>query len=177
VAVFWGLIDRRLDLGWLRALTDPRSGMGGSLVLVGPTQAHDPAIAGLANVRLPGAVPYGELPRVAALADVLVMPYADTPATRAMQPLKLKEYLATGKPVVVRDLPATREWADAADVVDCAETFARTCAQRAQAGVPAGQRQARRRLLHESWDAKALTLEAIMLGPRRDGEAGRQREG
>jgi hypothetical protein len=36
------------------------------------------------------------------------MPYADLAATRAMQPLKLKEYLATGRPVVVRDLPATR---------------------------------------------------------------------
>ena len=34
------------------------------------------------------------------------MPYADLPVTRAMQPLKLKEYLVTDRPVVVADLPA-----------------------------------------------------------------------
>jgi hypothetical protein len=41
-------------------------------------------------------------------AVVLEMPYADLPLTRAMQPLQRKEYLATDKPVVVRDLPARR---------------------------------------------------------------------
>ena len=60
-------------------------------------------------------VPYEELPSLAARATVLVMPYADLPVTRAMQPLKLKEYLATGKPVVVRALPATGPWADCLD--------------------------------------------------------------
>ena len=52
------------------------------------------------------------------------MPYADLPVTRAMQPLKLKEYLATGKPVVVRDLPATEPWADCLDVAETPEAFA-----------------------------------------------------
>ena len=52
-------------------------------------------------------LPYEALPGLAREASVLVMPYADLPVTWAMQPLKLKEYLATGKPAVVRDLPAT----------------------------------------------------------------------
>lgn len=164
IAMLWGLIDRRLDVDWLRALTEPGLGPCGSLVLVGPTQAHHPAIATLDGVCLPGPVPYDDLPGVATVADVLVMPYADTPATRAMQPLKLKEYLATGKPVVVRNLPATREWADAADVVDSAEMFARTAAQRVRTGLPEAQRLARQRLRAESWDAKARALEAIVLG-------------
>ena len=164
IVAFWGLIDRRLDVAWLRHLTDSRRGPRGSLVLVGPTQAPDPAIASLDGVCLPGALPYEELPGVAALADVLVMPYTDTPATRAMQPLKLKEYLATAKPVVVRSLPATREWADAADVVDSAEAFAAMVGQRAGGGVPESQRRARQRLRDESWDTKAQTLEAILLG-------------
>lgn len=162
IAVFWGLVDRRLDISWLRALTDPGLGPTGSLVLVGPTQAHHPAIATLDGVCLPGPVSYDDLPRVAALADVLVMPYTNTPATRAMQPLKLKEYLATGKPAVLRGLPATREWSDAADIVDSAEMFARTAAERVRTGLPEAQRRARQRLRAESWDAKAQALEAIV---------------
>jgi glycosyltransferase involved in cell wall biosynthesis len=163
VVAFWGLIDRRLDTAWLRALADLGRATPISLVLVGPTLEPDPAIARLPAVCLPGALPYDELPGVAAAADVLIMPYTDTPATRAMQPLKLKEYLATDKPVVVRRLPATIEWSDAADVVDSAEEFARVVAERARSGLPESQRRARRRLVDESWDAKARLFEALLL--------------
>ncbi len=113
---------------------------------------------------LPGPLPYETLPLLAKEADVLVMPYADLPVTRAMQPLKLKEYLATGKPVVVRSLPATREWADAADVVESAADFVRRVAERAKGGALPQQLAARRRLADESWEAKARQLEAILLG-------------
>ncbi len=49
-----------------------------------------------------------ELPALAQQASVLIMPYADLPVTRVMQPLKLKEYLATGRPVVAA--PLRRCW-------------------------------------------------------------------
>jgi glycosyltransferase involved in cell wall biosynthesis len=120
-------------------------------------------IAALEGGFRPGEVRYEALPRIAALADVLIMPYAGTRATQTIQPLKLKEYLATGKPVVIRNLPATREWADAADLVDSADAFAAAVAARLRDGVPDSQRQARLRLRHESWEAKARQLESIVL--------------
>ena len=87
------------------------------------------------------------------------MPYADLPVTRAIQPLKLKEYLATGKPVVVRDLPATRPWDDCLDLADTPESFAAAVRMRLTEGMPAQQRAARSRLAAESWDAKARDFE------------------
>jgi glycosyltransferase involved in cell wall biosynthesis len=164
IAVFWGLIDRRLDARWLGALQDPRLGTGGSLVLAGPLQAPDRMIAALDGVVLPGPLAYDALPQLAELADVLIMPYADSPLTRTMQPLKLKEYLATRKPVVTSDLPATRAWADACDVVGSAETFARTAARRVRDGVPDEQLRARQRVSDESWERKARELEALLDG-------------
>ena len=164
IAVFWGLIDRRLDTGWLAALQDPRLGPGGSLVLAGPLQAPDRRIAALDGVVMPGGLAYDVLPQLAEHADVLIMPYADSPLTRAMQPLKLMEYLATRKPVVTSDLPATRAWADACDVADSAETFARTAARRAREGAPDAQLRARQRVVHESWERKARELEALLDG-------------
>jgi hypothetical protein len=83
-------------------------------------------------------------------------------ATRAMQPLKLKEYLATGLPVVVRDLPATRPWADACDVCDSREQFIEAVIGRLDSGVPIEQKRARLRLEAESWRAKAEVLERVM---------------
>jgi hypothetical protein len=162
VAVFWGVVDKRLDVAWVRALQDARLGTGGSLVLAGPLQAPDRALAAIDGVVLPGPVPYASLPQLAALADVLVMPYTDSPATRAMQPLKWNEYLATRKPVVARDLPSTRADRDAADVADRAESFARIAAQRARGGIPAAQLQARQRVLGQSWQRKAAELEALL---------------
>ncbi len=132
---------------------------GGTIVLVGPQHDPDPALARLPRVVLHPPVPFAELPEVARAARVLIMPYADLPVTRAMQPLKLKEYLATGKPVVVRDLPATRPWADAMDLVDSPEAFCRAVRERLVTDVPAPQLRARARLADESWAAKARALE------------------
>lgn len=100
----------------------------------------------------------------AAAADVLVMPYADLPVTRAMQPLKFKEYLATGKPVVARRLPATEPWAEAADLAQSAAEFVQVARQRAQTGLPDAQRHARQRLAEESWAHKAEEFEKIIRG-------------
>lgn len=92
---------------------------------------------------LKGLVDYKQLPSLARGANVLVMPYADRPVTRAMQPLKLKEYLATGKPVGLCDLPATRAWADCGDVVADAASFVQASLDRARTGTPAAQSKAR----------------------------------
>ena len=139
--VFWGMIDRRLDTGFLQRLSDDLS--EGTILLVGPEQDPDPALRSLSRVvRLP-PMSYDQLPAVARQAAVLIMPYADLPVTRAMQPLKLKEYLATDRPVVVADLPATRPWSDAMDVAATPEEFSRAVLQRLQTGLPPAQRAAR----------------------------------
>ena len=90
------------------------------------------------------------------------MPYADLPVTRAMQPLKLKEYLATGKPVVVRRLPSTDAWSDCLDVAETAPQFSRLVRERIATGITQSQSTARRRLQHESWRSKAAELENLL---------------
>ena len=92
-------------------------------------------------------------------ANVLVMPYANLPVTQAIQPLKLKEYLATGKPVVVRDLPSTRAWKDCLDLADTPESFSGSVRQRVAANLPEEQQAGRARLKQESWVQKAHLLE------------------
>jgi glycosyltransferase involved in cell wall biosynthesis len=134
----------------------------GTLVLAGPQQRPDPALRDLAGIMLPGSSPYDLLPTLLSAADVLVLPYADLPVTRAMQPLKLKECLATGRPVVARALPAIREWAAFADVVETAEQFVTAVAERARSGIPAEQVEARRLLVHESWQNKARQFESFI---------------
>jgi glycosyltransferase involved in cell wall biosynthesis len=79
-----------------------------------------------------------------------------------MQPLKLNEYLATGKPVVVRDLPANREWADSLDLTSTPEAFAAAVLRRLESGLPPEQMKCRERLAGESWQAKAERFASII---------------
>jgi glycosyltransferase involved in cell wall biosynthesis len=151
--VFWGVVDRRTDTAFVRHLAGALR--YGTIVLAGPDQNPDPDLARLPHVVCPGPIPFQQLPALAREAAVLVMPYADAPVTRAMQPLKLKEYLATGKPVVARDLPANREWADALDLVASPEEFTAAVLERLETDLPSEQQAARRRLKDESWAAKA----------------------
>ena len=88
-----------------------------------------------------------------------MLPYIDAPVTRAMQPLKMLEYLATGRPVIARDLPATRPWSDGLDLVADADAFASAVLHRLETGLPLEQQLARRRLRDESWDARAAEFE------------------
>jgi glycosyltransferase involved in cell wall biosynthesis len=167
LVVFWGLIDRRLDVRALAGLTAALS--RGTVVLAGPEDDPPRELAALPRLVRVGRLPFEALPGLAREAAVLVMPYADLPVTRAMQPLKLKEYLATGRPVVAADLPANREWADCLDLTRSPGDFARTVLDRAAAGLPEGQRLARARLRAEGWDEKARLFERLLDGQAAEG--------
>jgi len=162
--VFWGVIDRRMDSPSLLQLSKDMT--SGTITLIGPQQDPDPAILALPNVKTLPAQPLSALPAIAQQADVLVMPYADLPVTRAMQPLKLKEYLATGKPVVVNRLPSTDAWSDCLDVAKTPEQFSRLVRERISTGIPASQASARNRLQQESWNSKAAQLELVLKGDK-----------
>jgi hypothetical protein len=162
LVLFWGLIDWQMDLAFLRRLaSDLRRG---TIVLVGPRTDHDPALFKIPRVAWVPRVPYEQLPAIAREAAVLVMPYIDAPGLRESQPLKLKEYLATDKPTVVRDLPANCVWADALDLARTPEEFSAAVRRRLVEGLPAQQAAARQRLEHETWDQKAQQFERWTLG-------------
>lgn len=158
--IYWGLIDQRLDPACLHALSRAlqHSPTGGSLLLLGPQDAPPRDLTRLSNLYMLPAVPYEVLPAVGAAAAVLIAPYRDNPLTQAMQPLKFLEYLATGKPVVARRLPALQPWADAADLADTPQQFARLVLERLRSGLPPQQQAARLRLPAETWEAKAELL-------------------
>ena len=67
------------------------------------------------RVMLPGAVPHEKAARYLQASDVLVIP--DTVTQMTASPLKLFEYMAAGKPVVLKEMPALREILDDSSAV------------------------------------------------------------
>lgn len=156
-ALYWGCADERLDARVCLAVAE-----AAELHVVGPRRAVDRRLLDHPAIHWHNAMPYERLPELAESADVLVMPYGDQEVTRAMQPLKLKEYLATPLPVVATPLPACRAWSDAMDVTGCPAEFAHRVTERARAPVPPGQLAARARLRDESWERKAAAFRLML---------------
>jgi len=84
----------------------------GSVVLIGPVTLPVDALRGT-NIHLLGPRPYADLPAYVQAFDVGIIPYVENDWTRAVDPLKLLEYLAAGVPVVASPLPEIEKYAHA----------------------------------------------------------------
>lgn len=79
----------------------------------------------LANVHFVGAQPYAELPNWAKAFDVAIIPYRLNRQVANANPLKLREYLATGKPVVSVRNAEIEKFAHCVRIADDADSFLR----------------------------------------------------
>lgn len=75
-----------------------------TLVLIGPQSVRAPGLTRTTVLRL-GTRDHADLPRYLKRADVCLIPFVVNELTLGVNPLKLYEYLAAGKPVVSTALP------------------------------------------------------------------------
>ncbi len=108
------------------------------------------------NVHFLGRKPYDEVANYMAACDALVMPWNNSEWIKGCNPIKLKEYLAVGRPVVTTPFPALAPYADLVRVASDGARFAAALSE-ALSGWhdPAKQRE---RVRLESWDAKAAEV-------------------
>lgn len=100
---FFGLIEDWVDISLVRRVADAFP--HGSVVLIGKVQTSLAPLAGAPNVYLVGRRPYEELPSFCKGFDVALMPFVDNELARSANPLKVREYLAAGLPVVSTPVP------------------------------------------------------------------------
>lgn len=94
-----------------------------SFLLVGHCATDVSALRARPNVHLAGARPYSTLPQWAKRFDVAMIPYRLNRQVAHANPLKLREYLATGKPVVSVRNPEIDKFAGLVHVVEGREAF------------------------------------------------------
>ncbi len=99
-----GLVAEWFDHDILAALSER---WPGQIVVIGPVKASEAARANQnKNVRWLGFVERSSLPGYIQAMDVCIVPFLIYERTATMSPLKMWEYLATGKPIVSTDMPA-----------------------------------------------------------------------
>ena len=157
---YTGHVKRQLDWALLRELAARHPAW--SFVFVGAWNAHPDMLREIEqlssrpNVHFLGRKSVHELAAYPQHFDVCLMPYRADDYTKYIYPLKLHEYLASGRPAVGTRIRSLEEFAD---VVSLAETPDEWSAAIAGALAPAAntvERQAARRAIAERHDWEAL---------------------
>ncbi len=116
-----GLIEKWLDLDLVAHIAKARPGW--TIVLIGRIAAPVGGLARFSNIRFLGIRSYQELPRYLKGFDVAILPFKINELTKSVNPIKIKEYLAAGKPVVATALPEVYKMKEFVEIADSPENF------------------------------------------------------
>ena len=166
IGFFGGLDDYIIDFDLLRRTAEENP--DANLVLVGDATCPMDALTRIPNVHWLGFRPYAAIPAIGRAFDVALMPWLDNEWIRYANPVKLKEYLALGLPVVSTDYPEVEAYRDRVRVArDRAEFPA--LVRRAAETVP-DRVALRASVLSSSWAARAAHLLEVADSVARTGE-------
>lgn len=150
---YFGSIAGQIDLELIAYLAGQRKNW--TFLLIGLASVDVGVITALPNVHLAGPQPYESLPRWAKAFDVTIVPYRRDRFVLNSNPLKIREYLAAGKPVVSVRAPEIERFGDLVFLADSDEDFLHKIEQ-ALEGETAEIRQARMDAVrNSSWQACA----------------------
>lgn len=153
-----GYISERTDTELLRYVAKMRPEY--DVVLAGPVEIPQERFEKilLPNVRYEGVIPYEKMPGYLKGLDICLIPHHDTRFSRSMSPLKLFQYLASGRPVVSTMVAGVERWKGLVSIADGHEDFLRKIDQtlRDDTVEKSGERiEAARR---ETWDRRVKEM-------------------
>jgi glycosyltransferase involved in cell wall biosynthesis len=180
---FFGLIRDWVDLDLLAQVCRRRTDW--HVVLIGDSAVDLAPYRNLPNMHFLGHRSYADLPAYCKGFDIGLVPFKVNELTRAVNPIKLREYLAAGLPVISTPLPEVRSHGGAAVVCDGVAAFleaaGRLLGQGAGAGDAGAAAEARRArsapMASETWAGKLRVItESLLSGrPRPAGNTRRRR--
>jgi hypothetical protein len=105
---YYGSISSWLDYNLLKKIAIERPNY--NLILVGDIKIDISDLKKLKNVKHINAVDHNDLPSLSQHWDVSILPFLKNQQIEYCNPLKLKEYIAVGNPIVSTYFPATEKY-------------------------------------------------------------------
>lgn len=155
---YFGLFDERSDQEILENILIRHPEW--SLVIIGKSMVSTERLKKYKNFHHINAVFYAELPRYASYFDACIIPYVRNTLTDNISPLKLKEYLATGKPIVSTALPETMKYRQWVNIAKNQGEFVTKIEEVIDRGVDASSQITSVR--NEDWQNKALLFSSYI---------------
>lgn len=132
-----------------------------SFVFIGEERTDVSRIRNLPNAHLLGPRAHEDLPGYIQHWDASIMPFVDNEQIRNCNPLKLREYLAAGRPVVATPFPALQAYEDILYISDTADGMASALVNaRDEAASVSDLRQYV--IEPESWSARAGDVRSLL---------------
>lgn len=157
IGFFGGLDDYIVDFDLLErlAVEIPEA----QLLLVGDATCSMKRFERFPNVHWLGFRPYEAIPDYGAGFDVAIMPWLQNEWVAHCNPIKLKEYLALGLPVVSTDFPEVHRYAEWVGIASDGDDFIQRV--RTLVHTPRSGAGARGAVVASSWAAKVSELLAL----------------
>lgn len=133
-----------------------------TLVIIGPVDCDVSLLQAMPNVKLPGHRDYSELPAYLKGFDATVIPFKINELTRGVNPVKLYEYLAAGKPVVSSALPEVLPFSPAVSIARTPDEFVRRLEEELAGDTPEKAAGRLRLAGQNSWEARAKAVEEVL---------------
>ncbi len=153
---YFGLMDERLDFDLITSLVTQRPHW--KWVFLGPTQFFPRQLKEKKNVICRPSVEYSVLPEHLKAIDILFLPYKINSLTQALNPLKLRECLATGKPVVSVPLPEVTPYAEWVQIGKDSQQILASLDQLVLNYFQWNSQKQIQRVAKEDWEMRAKTL-------------------
>jgi glycosyltransferase involved in cell wall biosynthesis len=151
---FYGALDDfTVDLDLFVAVA--RAFPDATVLVIGPQAMDIDKLVAEPNVAYLGPIPYADLPAYAAWFDVGLMPWLQNEWIRRCNPIKLKEYLAVGFPVVSTPFPELAPYTDVVRSAAGPEAFVEAVREALDDQSAAATAQRRAMVEGETWDAVA----------------------
>jgi len=159
---FFGLVADWVDLEVIRSLACARPEW--SFVLIGEARTDTSALKQLPNVYLLGRRSYEDLPGYCKAFDAAILPFLVNELTIAANPLKLREYLAAGLPVVATPLPEIQKLGHLVHMARTSSEYLTQLDTLLEAGDRGPSLARSLSMDSESWDGKVEQLSAVIQG-------------
>lgn len=155
---FYGNVSGWIDTGLIARAA--RMMPEAQFVMIGPINADIRHLAVHPNVSFLGPKKHHELPAYVQHFDVAILPFLDTPQIRACNPLKLREYMASGTAIAATEFPALEPYRSLVHVGHDARSFTYAIMDALKDKQRAGLRQ--RAVSNETWSRRAEDVAAVM---------------
>jgi glycosyltransferase involved in cell wall biosynthesis len=159
---FIGLMADWVDLELLRAVAMARPAW--SFALIGRATTDLAAVRDLPNVHLLGQKPFSALPSYCRGIDVGIIPFRINQLTLRANPLKLREYLAAGLPVVSTPMPEVARFGTLVRLAEGPDAFLSGIESALAEADPADTARRRRALsmTAEGWEARVEDISHLI---------------
>ena len=153
---FFGTLRDFLDYDLIAHVAKARPDW--SIALIGQELCNIGPLKGLPNVHLLGQKKHDQLPAYCKGFDVGLIPYRIDNDVKFINPLKLREYLSAGLPVVSTDMPEVQPYAHLCHIAQTGDQMVAAIERALGEGSPA-QRAARcESMKSETWQARAAAV-------------------